>query len=200
MYEQRRGHAENESSMSLRERRVASLYNLWALVFRSQNFCEPTFCPNSIPTGLICSMWELLAVAYELLHVGSSSLTRASIEHNGCNIRAFDQGGIGLHKLPWNLTRWYFAISIQMSSQILRHTDSKFLVINFFFTYKFLYTNTKLGTWFSSDWETKIPHAMQPKSKQANKCHRGTHTVQKKRQTDCNLLNNFAMAILHSTE
>lgn len=86
--------------------------------------------------------WYTLPRSFSTMY---SPVPRASIEHNGCNIRAFDQGGIlGLHKLPWNLTRWYFAISIQMSSQILRHTDSKFLVINFFFTYKFLYTNTKL--------------------------------------------------------
>ena len=31
-----------------------------------------------------------------------------------------------------------------MSPEILRHAESKFLVINFFFTYKFLCTNTKL--------------------------------------------------------
>lgn len=83
-------------------------------------------------------------IPYPGLFQQYSPVPRASIEHNGCNTSAFDQGEMGLHKLPWNLTRWYFIVSIQMSPEILRHTESKFLVINFFFTYKFLYTNTKL--------------------------------------------------------
>ena len=86
--------------------------------------------------------WYTLPRSFSTMY---SPVTRASIEHNGCNIRAFDQGEMGLHKLPWNLTRWYFIISIQMSPEILRHAESKFLVINFFFTYKLLYTNTKLS-------------------------------------------------------
>lgn len=70
-------------------------------------------------------------IPYPGLFQQYSPVPRASIEHNGCNTRAFDQGEMGLHKLPWNLTRWYFIVSIQMSPEILRHTESKFLVINF---------------------------------------------------------------------
>ena len=85
--------------------------------------------------------WYTLSRSFSTM---CSPVPRASMQHNGCDIRAFDQGETGLHKLPWNLTRWNFIISKQMSPEILRHAESKFLVINFFFTYKFLCTNTKL--------------------------------------------------------